>query len=156
MRREIVLFLIIASLAVVGWLVFGNSENRVVLQGEKLKVGEAVVYVEIMDKPSERARGLSGRESLGESQGMLFIYPGSRRHSFWMKEMNFALDIIFIDEGKVVEIHEDVPVPVGGQDGREIKIQTKLETEWVLEVNAGWVESNGVEVGDAVQLVSKD
>ncbi len=152
MKKWTSLFLIIASLAVVGWLVFVDDQSSV-KEDRKIRVGESEVVVEIADEPVEWAQGLSGRESLGESEGMLFLFPESRKQSFWMKEMKFDLDMLFIDERKVVEIHENVPAPVEGQDGKEIKVQTKLEAEWVLEVNAGWVEKNGVEVGDDVVLI---
>lgn len=128
------------------------SEQPELVNSPRLLIGDAVLTVEIADEPNEWAQGLSGKESLCDECGTLFLFPESRKQSFWMREMNFALDMIFIDEEKVVEIFEDVPFPEDGKDGREIKVETELPTEWVLEVNSGWVERNGVEVGNEVSF----
>lgn len=118
----------------------------------RLRVGGKEIVVEFAGEPEERRQGLSGRDNLCGECGMLFTYPSSQRRMYWMKEMNFDLDMVFIDNGKVVETHEDVPAPVEGQDGREIIVVTDLPAEWVLEVNSGWVERNGIEVGDMIDL----
>lgn len=116
----------------------------------KVRVGEAQVLVEIADETDEIAQGLSGRASLPANQGMLFVLPSRSQPAYWMKEMNFDLDMIWIDNGRVVEIGENIPAPVGGEE--PVTYQPQVAVTDVLEVNAGWARSNGVSVGDMVVL----
>ena len=101
-----------------------------------LEINGTKITAEMIKTPKEVARGLSGRDSLGETAGMLF-YLGERKiATFWMKSMRFSLDIIWIDKGTVVYIVENAPVPT--QENVPIFTPDKLATH-VLEVNAGFV-----------------
>ena len=65
--------------------------------------------VEIVKTPEAMARGLSGRDKLGDHQGMLFVFDADGRHSFWMKDMKFALDILWLDQdGRIVDMRQDL------------------------------------------------
>ena len=61
-------------------------------------LGAKALEVTIADEPSERVAGLSGVESLRDFQGKLFIFDTDAQHRIWMKDMKFALDIIWIDK----------------------------------------------------------
>lgn len=153
MRNTIILLIFLSIIALVlGWWSFVGMRREQVSELPILRVGEVTVSVEIADSPEEQKQGLSGRESLAEDEGMLFIFPDSQRWSFWMKAMRFGLDIIFIDDGQVVEIAREVPVPKEGEDGAKISLIPNYPAEWVLEVNSGWAERHGIRVGDAVSL----
>ena len=146
-------WMIILGLVMIAGFVYSFQDKRKGVDGVELWVGDATIEVEIADTNVARVQGLSGREFLDENRGVLFIFPDSRRQSFWMKEMKFDLDMIFINEGRVIEVYEQVPAPIEGQeDGREIKVVTKGEADMVLEVNSGWVRENGIKVGDKVEL----
>ncbi len=68
------------------------------------------IKAEIADTPLQYVQGLMFREGLCENCGMLFILPAPTIPSFWMKNMNFPIDIIFLDEGmRVVHVFENVP-----------------------------------------------
>lgn len=150
--RKILLVFILLLMILVGVFGYFSYKNETLTLGSKLYVRDAVVNVEIVDDAGRLARGLSGRESLCGDCGMLFVFPNSQKRFFWMKEMKISLDMLFINNGKVVEIYESVPVPVEGQDGREIKVITKDGADMVLEVNSGWVEKNEVKAGDKIEL----
>lgn len=107
------------------------------------------VDVEVVDTPSERARGLMYRESLGENEGMLFIFDKSDKYAFWMKNTYISLDIIWIDEGRVVHIEHALPCTKDPC----ISYETDVAAKYVLEVNAGFAERNGMGVGDEVGIV---
>lgn len=111
---------------------------------EYLEIGQARVAVEIRDTEEGRNQGLSGRASLGADEGMLFVFDQTGIYGFWMKEMKFPLDFIWIKDNVVVEITENV-----GVDKMDIKPRTAINK--VLEVNSGWVEKQGVKVGDTVK-----
>lgn len=145
----------ILVLALVGAFWLGKesgkeSEAAVILKN--LKVGQSTIRVEIADNSAAWAKGLSGKESLAEDEGMLFVYPSPQRLSFWMKEMKFPLDMIVVHNLRVIEIHRDIRSPKEGEDGRKIGVKTVAEAEMLLEVNAGWAERHGIKVGDEVQL----
>jgi len=143
----IILLLVALSLA---WLsVTANLErqNSMVLV---LRVGEQTLGVEVADSAEEWSQGLSGREQLAGDEGMLFVFDDQVRRSFWMRQMRFPLDMLFIRNGRVSELFPRVPAPGEGQDGREIRIQSQEPADWVLEVNSGWAQEHGIKVGDEV------
>jgi uncharacterized membrane protein (UPF0127 family) len=124
------------------------------LQGELkiLKVGDTRLRVEIADDGPEIVRGLSGREQLGEDEGMLFLLGVPRRASFWMKEMKFDLDMIWVRDGRVVDISERVPKPSSGQVNLPVYVPEEQVDE-VLEVNAGFVQERKIKIGDEVRIL---
>lgn len=121
---------------------------------KKIKVGNVQVFVELADTAQKRFAGLSGRNRLAKSKGMLFILSGENiRPSFVMRDMNFAIDIVWIDDGRVVEIDENVLPPVEGTPEYKLKIYTPSQgVDYVLEVAAGFSEKQGITVGDPVDL----
>lgn len=113
------------------------------LKNKDLRVGKARVKVEVRESQTGRQQGLSGRDSLGEDEGMLFVFEEPGYYKFWMKGMKFDLDFVWIDKDQVVEITERVGAPT--------VLTPVLPIDKVLEVNSGWVEKNGVKVGDKVE-----
>lgn len=104
--------------------------------------------VYIADTDQLRAMGLSGKYRLPQGRGMMFTFPVAGIFSFWMKDMKFPLDILWIRDGKIVELWEDAPIPGGG----EIPSYTPRETaDAVLEFPAGFVNENNILVGDLVR-----
>ncbi|PIR86719.1 MAG: hypothetical protein COU11_04385 [Candidatus Harrisonbacteria bacterium CG10_big_fil_rev_8_21_14_0_10_49_15] len=115
----------------------------------RVQIGEYTYMVDIADTGSEHAQGLSGRESLPTNGGMLFVFPTQRLQSFWMRGMNFPLDIIWINDEKVIGFAQDVPVPEGGQ----LPLYRSPEpADMVLELAAGTVAADGIKVGDSVEV----
>lgn len=110
---------------------------------ERLTIGQTVFSVEVAQTAAKRERGLSGRLNMAANQGMLFIFDNPGQHTFWMKNMRFPLDFIWIRGGKVVEITENVFPP------RIIIPEVKVDQ--VLEINAGTVQKYDIKVGDVVR-----
>jgi uncharacterized protein len=153
MRRINVIIILLVLVALGLWvLTFRQDREASVSSGGNLRVGEASIQVEIADTAQKQAQGLSGRESLAEEAGMLFVFGDSRQRSFWMSKMRFPLDMVFIGGGRVVEIVSAVPAPGQGEDGKEIRVISQEPAEWVLEVNGGWADRHGIRVGDRVEL----
>ncbi|MGX1199472.1 DUF192 domain-containing protein [Parvibaculum sp. MBR-TMA-1.3b-4.2] len=101
--------------------------------------------VEIADDNAERLRGLQGRETLPRGQGMLFIYEGCRRVSFWMKDTPVSLDIAFLDRnGDILDIAAGTePYSLAG-------IGPDRDVFAVLEVGAGELAARDISAGDRV------
>lgn len=116
-----------------------------------LIMGSKQFTVERVDNQEEQAKGLSGRDSIG-SDGMLFIFPSSSIAKFWMIDMQFDLDFIWINDGKVVEITPNVPKPEPGMLSSELPTyQPSVPVNAMLEVNAGFAAQQGIQVGDVVK-----
>jgi uncharacterized membrane protein (UPF0127 family) len=109
---------------------------------------EVEVRVEVADNPFERARGLMYRTALGVNRGMLFIYPEEERLSFWMRNTLIPLSIAFIDsERRIVDIQDMKPL-----DDEPPSYVSTDPAQYALEVNRGFFERRGVQVGDRVEL----
>ena len=101
--------------------------------------------IEIAETDYETQTGLMYRSGMAENQGMLFVFDYVGWHSFYMKNTEFALDILFIDEDLKVASFKDNAQPLD-----ESGISSEAPVQYVLEVNAGLREKWGVSVGDSV------
>ena len=113
--------------------------------------GGAAVPVELALTGAQRSRGLSGRESLSAGSGMLFVFDQPNKSGFWMPEMRFSLDIIWIGaDCRLVHIEADVPHPAPETPRSELPIYAPdAPGQYVLEVNAGDAARAGWQTGDA-------
>lgn len=109
-----------------------------------VKINDAIIEVDIASSDVERARGLSGRVSLGANSGMLFVFESPRLNMFWMKDMNFPIDIIWLDENKkIIYIKENLnPKTYPEVFGPEVK------SSYVLEVNSNFTKKYNIKIGD--------
>ena len=117
-------------------------------------IGEASWPVELAVTPEERSQGLSGREVLPEGSGMLFVYEGDQHLSFWMRDMNFPLDMVWIDSScHVVDVTRDVPIPEPGQSLSDLpRFSPSQPARFVLEINAGEFDVMDASIGEAVRF----
>jgi len=116
-----------------------------------VKVAGQNIKVELALTREAQERGLSGRKTLNNDEGMLFIFEHPGSYSFWMKEMNFPIDIIWINENKKViylkkdarsELYPEIYKPDVSSEG----------AKYVLEVVSGFSEKNNLRVGDGVEF----
>ena len=119
----------------------------------ELTINETKLKVEIADTPEKRSKGLGGRESLAQDQGMLFIFQKADKHSFWMKGLKFPLDFIWIKGDSVVDIIINAQPPTSNQREEDLLIYlSEEEVDKVLEVNAGVAERLKIKAGDTIKL----
>ena len=116
----------------------------------QLRIGETVLTVELADTPEERAQGLSNRQPLPPNHGMLFIFDEAQVQTFWMKDMQFPLDFVWIHAGVVIQTHENVPLFTPSEDIQTIHASAPIDS--VLEVPAGFIAEHHIEVGDPVTI----
>lgn len=143
-KMKNIFFLILGLIIILGSLfLFIQRQKNIDNSFKTLKINGQEIMVEIARTPDALRKGLSGRESLTGGMGMLFVYDDSGVYGFWMKDMNFALDIVWIDEDfRVIGIE------------REVQPETFPETfyppkpvKYVLELNAGESKNMGIETG---------
>ena len=110
---------------------------RLAIKGKTLKV-------EVAQTEPEKAQGLMFRDSLGQEQGMLFVYEKEEFLSFWMKNTRLPLSIAFIDRNhRIVDIQDMEPFSLATHG-------SAIPAKFALEVNRGWFQKNGIHVGDSV------
>lgn len=107
------------------------------------------VEARVADTPTERYRGLSDTEELAAGEGMLFVFPDSGERAFVMREMEYALDIVFVGADRRVNSirHASVPSP-----NTTDLTRYRGRGKWVLEVPRGWAARHGIEPGDSVRI----
>lgn len=115
-------------------------------------IGTTTIVVEIEDTPAAREQGLSGRVSLADGSGMLFVFEQPGTYGFWMKDMNFALDMIYADaSGRIVTIVRDATPESYKQNPPQV-FYPSSPALYVLEVPAGFADSHTIVEGMALQL----
>lgn len=100
--------------------------------------------------PQEQEVGLAKFNKIDKTQGMLFIFPKSDYYSFWMKNMKFPIDIIFINKNMVVDIFQNVPYQ---KNNNNLPIYTThKKADKVLEINSGLSKEYKIKVGTEVRI----
>ena len=104
------------------------------------------INVDIASTPATQEKGLSGRKSLDGNTGMLFVFPRPDKYNFWMKDMNFPLDMVWIDSGKkVVAVSKNV-----SSDSYPNLFFPPSEVSYVLELNASSAQKFGISTGTSL------
>lgn len=117
-----------------------------------ITVGDVPFTVEVVYTPESVEQGLSGRTSIG-SDGMLFVFPELIQAKFWMKDMLFDLDMVWIASGSVVSILESIPKPEPDTALSDLPIYSApVSVDMVLELPAGKAAELGISVGDSVRF----
>lgn len=115
---------------------------------EVIKIDQRELKVEVADTDEKRTTGLSWRESMEDDEGMLFVFQTPNVYFFWMKDMLFPIDIIWINEDKmVIDIDHNV-----SPDSYPDTFFPGDHVKYVVEANANWSEKNGVNIGDHFEL----
>jgi uncharacterized membrane protein (UPF0127 family) len=134
--------LIIALSVAIYFVIFGKINNY--YAETNLSIGSNNFSVQLAVNDEQRQLGLGRRPSLQNGTGMLFVFPEPRELGFWMKDMNFPLDIIWIDQNKKIAGFFENVSPASYP-----KVYYSSTTvPYVLEVNAGTVSSDNIKIGD--------
>ncbi len=146
MYKKLLALVILAILLFISFKYWGTGCDCELSQSVTLGGTELEAY--IRDTDEERAKGLSGREGLDEGEGMLFIFDYPAKYGFWMKDMKFAIDIIWISEEKKI-----VGIERGVQPATYPDIfYPPSEVIYVLEVPSGFSDTANFEVGQSLSL----
>lgn len=122
-----------------------------------ITVGNQKLYAAVAATKQAQTQGLSGREQMADDQGMLFPFNPPARAGFWMKDMKFNLDFIWIKDNKITFITPNVPAPIKDKglwikdDNLPVYYPPSAVDE-VLEVNAGWTKKNNILIGDEIRF----
>ena len=125
-----------------------KTANSAIAYSVPLTIGTAHLSVALALTPASQEQGLSGTDNLADGTGMLFGFESPLIPHFWMKDMRYPLDMIWIDSTKMV-IGSETKI---SQYTYPTTFAPKNPVEYVLEVPAGFVEKNNIQVGDTISF----
>lgn len=99
-----------------------------------------------------RFQGWSKKKDMGKYGGMLFVFPSRGQHAMVMRDMNFPLDIVWIDGRTVVDIAPNLQPEPNKTENQLTPYFSRLPANLVLELPAGFLDKNKVKIGDVVQI----
>lgn len=115
-------------------------------------VGQKIT-VWVAKTPARLYKGLGGKNSLQENQGMLLVFGKTGKHGIVMRDMEFPIDIVWLSNGKVVDIASSVQIEPNVLEEKLTRYYPRKESNAVLELPAGWAERNGVKIGDGLKII---
>jgi uncharacterized membrane protein (UPF0127 family) len=122
-------------------------------QQAQITVGTTPVSVELALTGEQQQLGLGYRNGLEPDHGMLFVFEDVSERVFWMRGMRFCLDIIWIQEDRIVGAAENVcPDPEGTDDADRERYPSNEPVSHVLEMDAGWLDAHGYGAGTPVDM----
>lgn len=124
-----------------------KKEGELTIIKQKVDTLITSLDIEIAESEYETQTGLMYRERMAINQGMLFIFPDERMHSFYMKNTEFPLDIIFIKADSTIASFQE-----NAQPYNETGLSSQVPIKYVLEVNAGLSQKWLLEVGDKIDF----
>lgn len=147
-KRSHVVFLIIFIIAVAGV----NLWQRWYIPTAVLELKGTKLDVMVAKTPAQQYRGLGKRDSLDPYDGMLFLFWESAEYAIVMRDMEFPIDIVWLDQGVVVDIAPNVQTEQGA-DETFTRYYPRKQANMVLELSAGWAEAHGLKIGDTMKVV---
>ncbi len=149
MRKVIVISSIVLVIVAAGIFYKDTSEQQKL---PRATINHHAFNLEIAIDPQDRHKGLSSRDSLPADHGMLFIFGKPSDVAFWMKDMRFPIDIIFIHGDTITSIAENVPPPTSRDQESLPVYKPETASDKVLEINAGLSQKYNIKKGDRVQI----
>ena len=133
-------FTAVLFLGGIAYFILNKEESE-----KKISLGRCKFDIEESISKESQVRGLSNRDLLCDKCGMLFIFSQSDRYGFWMKDMRFDLDFVWIDGNRVVDLRENIPKDYRGD------LKPKISINKVLEINAGKISECKIKIGDKLK-----
>lgn len=124
-----------------------RKEGELVIQRQEVDTVITTFDIEIAETDYETQTGLMHRDHMEAHQGMLFVFSDERMHSFYMKNTEIPLDLIFIKADSTIASFQENARPLD-----ESGLSSKVPVTYVLEVNAGLVQKWSLEIGDKIQF----
>lgn len=136
-----VIAVVIVSAAVLWYVDQKPRYGVVIIDGKELRV-------EVANTSKKRIRGLAERENMGDISGMLFDFPVFGKHGIWMKDMNFPIDIVWLNNAKIVDISPNVSPELG----TDFIFYPRENANYVLELPANFTKENDLQIGEEVGI----
>lgn len=148
-------FVLVGIFFLLGFVLINQPDKNLAAENiRQVKIAGQTIKVDLALTKEEQAQGLSGRTHFGGKNGggnvgMLFVFEQPGLYPFWMKDMWFPIDIIWIEEGlKVVYIEKNA-----SPSSYPKTFVSEENSKYVLEVPSGFSEENNLKVGDKVEFI---
>ncbi|MFA6193614.1 MAG: DUF192 domain-containing protein [Parcubacteria group bacterium] len=148
-KTKIKILVGVVAVAIIGILANYIFSEVFSVQGNVIKriyIRDVLVKAELVKSKTKIELGLGGRPSLSSGRGMFFQMPKDSTQHFWMKEMRFAIDIIWIENNRVIGCEKNI----SSNDPRTFS--SPGDAGYVLEVPEGFCDQNKVTVNDEVKI----
>lgn len=143
--KKILILILILTVAILLIIIF------LIPQGPSVVIDNKYFRVDVARTAEEQTKGLAIYNSLPKDKGMVFPFNSPDYYTFWMKDMKFPIDIIYIRNNKIVDIFSNVPAPTSANEELPI-IKPKSLSDTVLEINAGLSKKYNFKIGDTAQI----
>lgn len=156
MNKNLILLILFAIIVIPVFLLL---QNKILLPSKQTETPKQSITIDghtfsllLAKTEAEKEKGLSGKSSISQDTGMLFIFDKADFYDFWMKDMEFPLDIIWINKDKIVTIQDDLQ-PATTTDVTLIpRFKSIAPADRVLEINAGLAKKYNFKNGDTVKI----
>ncbi len=142
----IIIFLVLVGLALF-FVNFGKQNNKY----PTIIIENKTFLLDVAKSAQEQEIGLAKYNKLPQNMAMLFPFSNYGYYSFWMKNMKFPIDIIYIKNNKIVDIFTNVPNPKSENEKLKIYI-SKSKANYVLEINANLSKKYNFKIGSSVKI----
>lgn len=113
-----------------------------------VQIGGVTITADVADTEEKRVLGLSGRDGLSTNQGMLFVFDSPGIYGFWMRDMNFSIDILWMDKNENIV---DLVTNLSSATYPKV-FEPKSESLYVLELPAGYIDAHNIKIGEHAQF----
>jgi uncharacterized membrane protein (UPF0127 family) len=135
-----VLFVVV-GIIIIAFLTTMHYPSQIILKGK-------VYTVDVADTTYTMNKGYSGHPPISHNEGMIFVFPENDKHGFWMKDMLFPIDILWLDaEGTIVHIEHNVT-----PETYPTVFRSPKAARFVLETNAYYTDTFGITIGQTAVL----
>lgn len=147
-KLKIIVSAAIVLLAIIIYFILssGNDTQKIAIKGQ-------IFEVEVVSSDKDVTKGLSGRDSIDDNQGMLFVLDNRYWQVFWMKDMRFNIDLLWLVGDVIIGYEENMLAPFPGILEEDLKkYQSPEPVDRVLELKAGTIDRLDIKIGDRVNL----
>ncbi|PIR80195.1 MAG: hypothetical protein COU25_01210 [Candidatus Levybacteria bacterium CG10_big_fil_rev_8_21_14_0_10_35_13] len=148
MKSIFFIFIFIIFAVIGAFLYFNNdktiSSSKVIIKGKEFNA-------EIANSAEDKQTGLAKYNKINDNFMMVFPFNKKGYYTFWMKDMKFSIDIIYVADNKVVDIFKNVPFPKKESENLP-RYTSSLPADTVLEINAGLFDKYGFKIGDSIKI----
>ncbi len=150
MKKVLLLYGLLVLVLLILYFVKSGATDFLIKKNAVLSINGNKIVLERADSEKERMIGLTQKTGLTDDQGMIFIFPTKGKYSFWTKNMKFPIDIIFLNDNKVMDIFKDVPP--ANSDINIPTVTSQEQTNYVIELSSGNADKNNIKLGDQLTI----
>lgn len=153
MKTVLILFALLILVIVAGkfTLDYLQKNPNIFAKTQKVTIGGQSFNLLIAQSEKDKQVGLSGRDSITKDSGMIFPFDKAGDYPFWMRNMKFPLDILYINGTKIVMVFKNVQPPQQ-TDGNPQIVRSDEPADKVIELTAGTVDKYNIKKGDEIKL----